>query len=499
MDVKPIKKDINTSMREIWNDNHPNLFELVNNNYISLNNVIGMYNLFFNKLDKLKDPKNWAEPYNEIESYEKFDSLFNKIENSLKKGFERVPFDFVSLKIDHKNDELTIYYYDYHLHSFNIKDFMKKAKKGFSISSFNNRNEPLNFSIVLGHIMYDIDSYWVKNIITYCDECNKIDYNNEIATKLNKKIDYINQKSFDRYEAYFKVIDRLKLVLPIKFINGEKIVFNKADFDNYYIVSKNNKVLFKVRGASKFDKSINTILFDKCKIDSSCIPSWITNANIFNDIKNFEKDFSLIKNDLNKLIEINKKYYESLEEISIEDVNHNNVSFLDNVSSESEKDYKNIDSSNNNSIDIEMVKNKVYNSLVKVEGRVAKKIELPSSVLFKNNEEGIKVIDERFIPYLKCIDLKRIDFNNVLVSGVDFSNCNPMLLDPQTVYDKDLSNTKFNTNIFNENTSFEDVNICDTIIILDTDKNINFSGAIGNANTYVCLNDCLVNINGYTL
>ena len=279
MDVKPIKKDIVTSMREVWNLNHPNLFELVNKNYMSLNNVIGMYNLFFNKLDKLKDPKNWAEPYNEIENYDKLNGLYNKIENSLKKGFEKVPFEFLSLKIDHQNDTLSIVYYDYHVHTFTIKDFTKRVEKGFTVSSFNDKNEPLDFSQVLGNIMYDIDSYWVKNIIHYCSECNKIDQNNTIAKELNKKIEYINQKTGDRFKEYFKVIDKLKMVLPIKFVNGEKIVFTKNNFDEYYVVSKENKVLFKVKGASKFDNSINTA--------ATCLQFGLFTGHVQFDLKPF--------------------------------------------------------------------------------------------------------------------------------------------------------------------------------------------------------------------
>ena len=130
MDFKSNKKGIKVRMKEVWDKNHPNLFELMNKNYTSLNNVIELYKIWFEKLDNLKDPKNWCEQVNKIEDYSKLDGLYAKIESNLKKAFNVVPYNFHSLKINQEEDSLTITYLDHHVHTFVIKDFTKRVKNG---------------------------------------------------------------------------------------------------------------------------------------------------------------------------------------------------------------------------------------------------------------------------------------------------------------------------------------------------------------------------------
>lgn len=71
------------------------------------------------------------------------------------------------------------------------------------------------------------------------------------------------------------------------------------------------------------------------------------------------------------------------------------------------------------------------------------KFKIPSSLLFLVMDDGHKVIKNEFKDRLKYIDLSNINFSNVDIRGIDFTGCNIIYLDPQTVYNKDLSNTTF--------------------------------------------------------
>ena len=506
MDINPPRRDIKTCMKEVWDKNHPNLFELVNKNYTSLNHVVGIYSVFFNKLNRLKDPKNWSEPIHQIQDYSKMDNTYSKIERELKKGFNAVPFELRSLKIDHQKDEITLEYFDHRLRKTVITDFIKKIKNGFVLSDFDNKGEPLRFSKIIEHIMHDINPYWIKNVVDYCEECKVIDENNEIAKRLNERAKSINRERGFKYIEYFKIIDKMKMFFPITFANGEKIVFDKDNIGNYYVVSSDNKIMFKVKSGEKFDESINSILFDKCRVNDSSIPSWLLKADLFNDLDSFEEDFKSIEEELNNMINKYKRYYLNLEEIRLSEFPINNYAMLDNIDfAEPKQKETKIDTSNviiankepvkkknttyNNSVDIETIKNKVYQTLLKVEGKITKKIELPNAVLFSKDADGVKVIDERFIPFLKDLNLSKNDFTDVSVIDIDFSNCNPKLLDPQTVYNKDMSGVKFNTIPFNKNVSFKGVKLSDAIIIVDDDIDINFNGAYGSPNTFININN----------
>ena len=91
------------------------------------------------------------------------------------------------------------------------------------------------------------------------------------------------------------------------------------------------------------------------------------------------------------------------------------------------------------------------------------------------------------------MNISKNNFDNVSIKGVDFSDCNPKLLNPQTVYEKDLSGTRFNS-LPSYNISFDDVDLSDAIIIIPDDIDIDFSNAYGNINTYVNINNKDINI-----
>ncbi len=59
-----------------------------------------------------------------------------------------------------------------------------------------------------------------------------------------------------------------------------------------------------------------------------------------------------------------------------------------------------------------------------------------------------KEINPMFINYLSIIDMRGFSFKNVKVSGLNFSNSNA-LIDPQEVYQKDMSNSLFRGMDFN--------------------------------------------------
>ena len=84
-----------------------------------------------------------------------------------------------------------------------------------------------------------------------------------------------------------------------------------------------------------------------------------------------------------------------------------------------------------------------YSDIVEKESEKIEKLPIPENLLFIYGEEGEKKIDPRFLDNLKEIDLSNISFDNVDVHGIDFTDCNPVLLNPQTVWKKDLSGTTF--------------------------------------------------------
>ena len=74
-----------------------------------------------------------------------------------------------------------------------------------------------------------------------------------------------------------------------------------------------------------------------------------------------------------------------------------------------------------------------YSDIVEKESEKIEKLPIPENLLFIIGEEGEKKIDPRFLDNLKEIDLSNISFDNVDVHGIDFTDCNPVLLNPQTV------------------------------------------------------------------
>lgn len=78
-------------------------------------------------------------------------------------------------------------------------------------------------------------------------------------------------------------------------------------------------------------------------------------------------------------------------------------------------------------------------ALKETSGKLSK---IDETVLLHNVGDH-KEINEEFIEHLRFLDLSYISFNNVKVSGIDFSGSNAMI-EPQKVYNKDMSNGNYN-------------------------------------------------------
>ena len=97
------------------------------------------------------------------------------------------------------------------------------------------------------------------------------------------------------------------------------------------------------------------------------------------------------------------------------------------------------------------------------------KTQIPESVLLITVGEH-KEINPEYIPYLPYIDLSYVDTTNLKVSGIDWSNTN-ISIDPQKVFMKDLSYSKFSDeNIVFK--SFDECNLSGTDISDEKDSTI---------------------------
>ena len=118
------------------------------------------------------------------------------------------------------------------------------------------------------------------------------------------------------------------------------------------------------------------------------------------------------------------------------------------------------------------------------------------SILFEKNADYLEIRNQ-FIPLLKYIDLSLVPFDNVKVSGIDFTDSN-VYIDPQKIYNKDLSNCTFgdadkmdNIIPFSLYTNFSGVDLRGTVINdPNTEFKYNLDGAIVDENTSINLANC---------
>ena len=149
------------------------------------------------------------------------------------------------------------------------------------------------------------------------------------------------------------------------------------------------------------------------------------------------------------------------------------------------------------------IRKKIYEALKELDGIPLDQISrypLPEK-LFIEQVGDHKEIVEKYKPLLKYIDLSFVTFEDVDIHGIDFTDCNTIMIDPQKVYDKDLSECKFeHTDVkghlpFSISTSFDGVKLNGTRII-DNDMAMtseNFKGAITDDKTHIELNGKPIN------
>ena len=89
--------------------------------------------------------------------------------------------------------------------------------------------------------------------------------------------------------------------------------------------------------------------------------------------------------------------------------------------------------------------------------------------LYETVEDHLEIRRE-YRPYLKVIDLKDESFKNVKISGLDFTDTNIRGLNPQIVYQKDLSNCDFTGIYFQPFTMFNGVNLEGTKLSYDNNS-----------------------------
>jgi len=144
----------------------------------------------------------------------------------------------------------------------------------------------------------------------------------------------------------------------------------------------------------------------------------------------------------------------------------------------------------------------ILNDLIDEKHRKIEKYVVPADVLFTKKND-YKTINNAIKRNLSYIDLSFVDFSNADVRGIDFSDCNPILLNPQTVYNKDLSNTIFindssrvnNVFPFDYSTNFNGVNLDGASITSEDPIFINFDGAYVSNNTNIQIGNRNINDN----
>ena len=101
----------------------------------------------------------------------------------------------------------------------------------------------------------------------------------------------------------------------------------------------------------------------------------------------------------------------------------------------------------------------------KIEQLILRKVELEASLvgaiineefLFDEMPDGSREIKKEFIKYLKYFDLSNISCRNMIATDIDFRFTN-LDIDPQKVFNKDLSYSRFGDNNIHKFRSFDGV------------------------------------------
>ena len=306
-------------------------------------------------------------------------------------------------------------------------------------------------------------------------------------------IDNIISKHCETMGTAIEMFSRFK---DFKTIKGNNIACYNSnlfiDIDDYNLTIKSfhdkENVVFKVEKNYLFDdndfttnipelisfyKTYENKILNKILVRKDDLPQWCVDAIKLYDYEN-----------QNIILKIKDKLKDIF---SNKDKNVNIIS--DTIVSESVN--------NDNKILIEDLENQISDMLFRLASLNEKednyeRINISSDLLFVKVDDHLE-IKKDFVPYLKYLDLSLISFDNVYVSGIDFTDSNVSMINPQNVYNKDLSFCTFNDYDKKDNslpfsfyTDFDGVDLRGTVI---NDKNCDFEynlkGAIVDENTSI--------------
>lgn len=305
---------------------------------------------------------------------------------------------------------------------------------------------------------------------------------------INKEfIDSLKRKNIDRVE-YGEYPYGILSVIQMEVLNKAfKLNLLKKTNKMYRVISNNNtfvsypeyefygKKFVKVKNTWvevlpirwKVDYTLKCFVFDELSLPRSLVENAILEKRVYNFLrKNFIKE-----------IEVKSKNEVSEElKSEIKKINEDKRREEETIRAKEEIRQKTL-KENKNEEEIKKLKEELLGKIVEIE----KTLEKLNGLMLNNNQlltysnitptriKGIteEILFERvddhyefnkdFIPHLKYINLSLLRTKNLKVSGIDFRGTN-IRINPQEVYNKDLSNSKFDDdNIIG---SFKGVNLC---------------------------------------
>ncbi len=324
----------------------------------------------------------------------------------------------------------------------------------------------------------------------------------------------IEYSKIDKINNDMEILKNLIIVFPIRF-NSNDVLFSERiyqcenwpslyfhsghenAFETYKEILSNCCVIdedltevfsFDTSSENDYDVLLGRNFF-KCKVKKASLPSYLFNDNLFVDLNAFERDYSYIADEFDTLYEMNNMYIRAYERIQFV---KNVLPMLKNSEEARNKRKEKMDKIKSEIADLM----KSLDELIEEDNAKYKKYFVSEDMLLEDRKE-YKTINYNFIKYLKYIDLSNIDFTNVDVRGIDFSDTNPILLNPQIVFNKDLSNTVFisdqtrlnNVFPFGALTNFDEVNLSGASITSDSPIMLDIKKAIIDENTIIELNN----------
>ena len=469
---------------------------LTDEKIVTAHDVINQYT---NSLLPLRKCLKYRE---DIQSLEKEKKIFkNRLEFELQERAQKY-YACPSNKVSYEyiNDDFIIHYY-----ILNEKDnslhIGKRVYKGFDRFLNNERiprsEEELFELFKAPYFEYYIDgkkqskmiknedfhTYYERHPYEYADDS----YRGNIYDAINyyvitKKIEAAKERNAQR-DYISEECEKYLRAFPIKLLNGDYILLENLELNenniSYYISYIINNGFDRNEIVDYKQLSIFlTPKLDKVPADKTYFPRYLK-YRTFSDLldvqvnlDNIEKEYKKFLSEENALT--NKEEKNNIEEEKVE---------------KEIEEKKNLDEIKRNQI--EELQNLVINTLTSLNELIDEsktpivKYPIPEELLF-SYDNGVKRINEKFIPNLKYLDLSHINFEGIDISGIDFRDCNPSFIDPQVIHNKDLSNTNFiydttrvnNSFPFGVNTDFNGVDLSGANFEINEHTFMTIDGAI---------------------